>query len=156
MILVVLPVFSEANLNTRSQSDVSQSRWIYWIYCECLGWLDCPVDTLLPGNIMGNALQSLCTSLLTHGSLGMEYNYWKARANPLLLYGEDQDYPGHDVTVSPVHQHRAAGPGNGHRAAKTSCETAGLTWAPASCMLFLHGKKEGGEASENTQIGGEM
>lgn len=69
MILVVLPVFSEANLNTQSQSDVSQSRWIYWIYRECSEWLDYPVDTLLPGNIMGNALQSLCTSLVTHGLL---------------------------------------------------------------------------------------
>lgn len=56
---VVLPVLSKVNLNMHSQSDVSQSCWIYWIYCACLDWLGCPEDTLLPGNITDNALQ--CT-----------------------------------------------------------------------------------------------
>lgn len=75
---MVLPVFSKVILNMHSQSDVSQSCWIYWIYCVCLDWLDCPVDTLLPGNIVGNALQ--CTvHAPTHiraaaWSPGTEYN----------------------------------------------------------------------------------
>lgn len=56
---VFLPVSSEVNLNMHNQSDVSQSCWIYWIYCVCLDWLDCPVDALLPVNITDNALQ--CT-----------------------------------------------------------------------------------------------
>lgn len=72
---VALPVFSEVNLNMHSQSDISQSRWIY---CVCWDWLDCPVDKLLPGKIMDNALQ--CTvhapthPLAAAWSPGMEYN----------------------------------------------------------------------------------
>jgi len=75
---VVLPVFSKVNLNMHSLSDGSQSCWIYWIYCACLDWLDCPVETLLPGNIMDNALQ--CTvQAPTHTwaaawSPGVQYN----------------------------------------------------------------------------------
>lgn len=44
-------------------------------------------------------------------SPGVACNYWKAWTSPLLLHGEDQDYPGDAVTVSPVHQHGASGPG---------------------------------------------
>lgn len=86
--LAVLPVFSKVNLNMHSQSDVSQSCWIYWIYCVCLDWLDCPVDTLLPGNIMDNALQ--CTvHPPTHWCLESRnriqlFCWWKAKPSHLL------------------------------------------------------------------------
>lgn len=97
-ILVVLPVFSEANLNTQSQSDVSQSRWIYLIYCECLERLDCPIDTFLPGNIMDNALQSLCTSLLTHGLLpGVQG--WNINAGQVPSFGMESIRTSQDTVL---------------------------------------------------------
>lgn len=72
-----LSVFSKVNLNTHSQPVIRQHGWIYWIYRVCFNWSDCPVDTLLPGNIMDNDLQ--CTVYApTHTwaaarTTGMEY-----------------------------------------------------------------------------------
>lgn len=140
-ILVVLPVFNEANLNTQSQSDISQSRWIYCIYCECLECLDCPVDTLLPGNIMDNVLQSLCTSLLTHG-LQPGVQEWNLTAGK---HGQVPSFvwrgPGLPCTrcysepTAPAQSFGARRwPGNGNRAAKPPCETAGHNLS----TCFLH------------------
>lgn len=160
MILVVLPALSEANLNTQSQSDVSQSHWIYWIYFECLGWLDCPLDTLLPGNIMDNALQSLCTSLLTHGLLpGVQiWNITAGNHGQVSSFCMERSRTTLDTMLqwaqcsSTELQGQEMGTGQPNHLVRQQV----TTWAPASCMPFLHSKKEGGEVSWDTKTEGEM